>query len=328
MASLSDECALSERPTNPFWSENFALVLNDPVSRTSALYSIGTWFHDTSVWRENLVLTLPDGRILVALNFGRNTGGSVVSASLSRYEIVTPDRSVRLAFDGPVWAHTLAELVDKGMHTGKTSRLNLSLTFEATHPMWDMHAGHGSDATGIAGAMHMEQIGRLSGTIAVDGDEIAVRDAYSCRDHSRGGREVSRFRNHCWINGRFPGGRAFQLYFFRMHGIEGPALSLANILDGQDRHAATIEQIEVMDAPGDAGRTHRVVLQSDLGEMQIAVSKVLATIPMHMTAPFNPTAGTGRNSFALMFDEAVQLEWNGETGYGWSERGSARTRLT
>ena len=81
---LSDECALEQRPATPLWSENFALVYADPESRTSALYSIGTWYHDPSVWRENLAVTVPDGQVAVTRNFGRNTQGSVVSAALSR----------------------------------------------------------------------------------------------------------------------------------------------------------------------------------------------------------------------------------------------------
>ena len=59
---LNDECALENPPTTALWSENFALVFTDPRSRTAALFSIGTWYHDTSVWRENLAVRLPDGR--------------------------------------------------------------------------------------------------------------------------------------------------------------------------------------------------------------------------------------------------------------------------
>lgn len=33
------------------------------------------------------------------------------------------------------------------MSNGKTSRLTFALNFEATHPVWDMHAGYGTDAT-------------------------------------------------------------------------------------------------------------------------------------------------------------------------------------
>ena len=272
-------------------------------------------------------MALPDGRIAVARGFGRNTGGAVVSASLSRYEIRAPDRAVALAYDGPATCHTLEEMMQPGVGSGRTHRLRLTLDFAACAPTWDMHAAHHADPTGIAGAMHIEQLGRVSGSVRLDGDELAIRDAVSCRDHSRGKRDISLFRNHCWINGVFPGGKGFQLYYFRMHGTDGPALSLATVIAEGAHHPAGIEHIELVDGPDDFGRDHSVVLQSSLGEMRIAVRQVLATLPLHMSAPFDPAFGVGRGSRGVLFDEAVRMQCNGETGFGWCERGFSRHRI-
>ncbi len=321
---LSDETALEQRPDTALWSENFALVFADPQSHTAALFSIGTWYHDRSLWRENLAVRLPDGQIAVATHFGRNTRGRVVSGSLFKFEIVSPDKTVRISYDGPSWRHSFDQLMQTGVHCGKTSRLRFDLTFEASAPMWDMHAAHHGDPTGIAGAMHIEQLGQVSGTLHADGDETAIRNAFSCRDHSRGARDITNFRNHCWINGRFESGRGFQLYFFRMHGVEGPALSLATVVKDDRHHPATIEHIEVVDSPADFGRQHAVVLRSAIGEMRVSVREVLATLPIHMTSPFNPAFGTGQGSYGLLFDEAVRIDWNGETGVGWCERGFSK----
>jgi hypothetical protein len=326
---LSQECPLrsEQRPTTSFWSENFALVYADPETRTSSLFSIGTWFHDTTIWRENLAVTLPDGQVATARNFGRNTRADIVSASLCRYEILEADQAVKLSYDGPVWTHSLQELLQDGLPNGRTRRLSLELTFAASHPMWDMHAGHASDATGIAGSMHIEQLGRVNGRLQLNDREIVIRNAYSCRDHSRGGREVSKFRNHCWMNGVFSDGRGFQLYYFKMHGLVEPALSLATIMHGDERVPATIEHIELTDSPSDHGKLQTVVLSSKLGEMKIRVTDVLGTIPIHMTAPFNPAFGVGQGSHGLLFDEAVLLEWNGQRGIGWSERGFSKQKI-
>jgi len=214
--------------------------------------------------------------------------------------------------------------METGLHCGKTNRLRLDLTFEASAPMWDMHAEHKADPTGIAGAMHIEQLGRVGGMLQLDDREIGIRDAFSCRDHSRGARDVTNFRNHCWINGSFGSGRGFQLYFFKMHGLEGPALSLATVVQDGKHHPATIEHVEVVDDAEDFGRHHTVVLRSTLGEMRISVDEVLATLPIHMTSPFNPAFGIGQGSYGLLFDEAIRVGWNGETGFGWCERGFAR----
>jgi hypothetical protein len=325
--SLSQECPLTERPAVPLWSENFALLAGDPAQRLSVMYSIGTWFRDPSVWRENLAVVWPDGQVFTTRNFGRNTLGKVVSAALSRYEIIEQDRRVRLGYDGPVWGHSFAELMREGQHSGKTSRLVLDVRFNACAPTWDMHAGHEHDPTGIAGAMHIEQLGEIEGSVRLDDRELKLANVPACRDHSRGKREVTNYRNHCWINGRFPSGRAFQLYYFRMHGVDGAALSVATIVH-QNRHVpATIEHIEIADDVADAGRTHALRLRSALGEMNVAIAEVLTTIPVQMSAPFNPAFGSGRGSYAQMFDEAVRLECDGETGYGWCERGFSKQPL-
>jgi hypothetical protein len=326
---LSQEFPLKpeQRPATPFWSENFALVYADAETRTSSLFSVGTWFHDTTIWRENLAVTLPDGQVATTRNFGRNTRDNIVSASLCRYEIAKADQMVKLSYDGPVWVHSLQELLKEGLPNGRTQRLSLDLTFEASHPMWDMHGRHANDATGIAGAMHIEQLGQVNGRLQLNDREMVIRNAYSCRDHSRGGREVSGFRNHCWMNGVFAGGRGFQLYFFKMHGLVEPALSLATITHDNEQISATIRHVELTDSPTDHGKLQTIVLNSRLGEMKIRVTEVLSTIPIHMTAPFNPAFGVGKGSHGLLFDEAVLLEWNGEKGVGWSERGFSRQKI-
>jgi hypothetical protein len=274
-----------------------------------------------------LAVTFPNGQIATTRNYGRNTEGNVVSAALCRYEIVKADEVVRLTYDGPVWTHSLGELLEEGLLNSRTQRLNLDLTFEAKHPMWDMHGRHASDATGIAGAMHIEQLGQVNGKLKLNDWEIAVHDAYACRDHSRGGREVSGFRNHCWLNGIFSGGRGFQLYFFKMHGLVEPALAQATIMYRNEQIPATIQHIELTDSASDHGKLHTVILESELGEMKIQVTEVLSTIPIHMTAPFNPAFGLGKGSHGLLFDEAVVLEWNGEKGIGWCERGFSKRKI-
>lgn len=314
-----------EQPLDtPLWSENFALVFADEAARITALYSIGTWHHDPSVWRENLAVTLPDGQILVARNFGRNTCGAVVSASLSRYEVIESGQRARLCYDGPAWSHGFQQLLVPGAYGGTTRRLGLELEFVATTPLWDMHAGHEPDRTGVAGAMHIEQLGRCNGILRVDANEVTICDAVSCRDHSRGMRDVTNYRNHCWINGQFSGGRAFQLYVFRMHHIEGMALSLATVTQAGRQYPATVEHVEFVDAQQDYGRMHHIVLRSELGEMEIDVEEAWGTIPVTMTAPFNPSIGVVDDPHALIFDESLHMIWNGEAGFGWCERGFSR----
>ena len=296
----------------------------DVKNNVAMLYSIGTWYRETSVWREMFAVALPDGQFVVGRNFGRNTKGAVVSASLSNYEIVEAEARVRLSYDGPVWSHSFQELMQCEAYGGKTNRLTLSLDFEATMPMWDMHGGHDKDRTGVAGSMHIEQLGRCHGLVQFGDSELEIRDAASCRDHSRGTRDLTNYRNHCWINGTFNSGRGFHLYIFKMHGIEGAALSRATVIEDGVHHPATIEKVEFIDSLDDISRLHVVVLRSALGELTVEVKEVLASIPVRMSSPFNPAVGLVKDPHGIMFDQPIRVEANGESGVGWCERGFSR----
>ncbi|WP_275629466.1 hypothetical protein [Pseudomonas sp. 273] len=317
------EVPLEKGPGTSLWSENFALLMNDQEHRLGLLYSIGTWYHDPSIWREQLYLCLPGGRVLTARNFGQRPQDVTVGSAFSRYQIVEAGQRVHLAYSGPVWSQNFAALLQPGALGGSTERLQLDIEFVAAAPVWDMHAGHGSDSTSIAGAMHIEQIGHCSGRIEYAGGGFDIRAAYACRDHSRGQRDVSRYRNHCWINGRFDNGLSFQLYVFRLHGVEGHALSTAVVMQDGRQYPATIEHIEFVEGATDHGKLHRVILRSELGEMVCQVDDVLGSIPVSMTAPFNPGPGAVQERHALIFDEPIRLNWDGHVGYGWCERGAS-----
>ena len=327
MTTMTQEAPLETRPDTPLWSENYALVFNDPVNRISALFSLGTWRHDTTVWRENFCITLPDGQVLSTLNYGRNSKGNVASASMARYEIVEPDRKVRLTYNGPMVSHTLDELLQQGKPGALTYDVRLTLDFDARSPMWDMHAGHEKDSTGMAGAMHIEQLGVSSGVLRVNEAEHCIANAFTCRDHSRGARNFNKYRNHCWMSGAFAGGRSFQLYIFKMHGVEGIAMSQAVVSEGGRLYPATVEHVEVVDSLADVRKAQKIVLKSELGEMDIKVAPGYATIPVSIAAPFDPSIGRLREPHAMLFDEAVTMEWNGEKGLGWSERGFSKNPL-
>ena len=324
-----NEYPLKNKPDTPLWSENFAMVFNDSVNKVSALFGIGTWYLDTSVWRENFAVTLPDGQVLVGRQFGRNTrdgGDNVVSAAFLQYGIVDAEKKVRLVYDGPVWSYRIEELLNQGAIGGKAQRLKLTLDFDAITPLWDMHAGHKTDKTGLAGSMHTEQLGRCNGVLKINDTEIVIRDAFSNRDHSRGSRDIGNYRNHCWIQGTFASGRSFQIYVIRMHHIDGIAMSNAMVTQDGVQYPATVEKIEFVESADDRRKPHTMVLKSALGEMTLRATNLNATIPVVTTSPFNLTIGIVKEQHALMFDEPMTVEWNGETGYGWSERGFSKTK--
>ena len=321
-AEISHEYPLAKQLDSELWSENFALAMSDTTNEISMLYSIGTWYDDTSIWREKLSIQMPDGHILIGRNYGRNTGGSVVSGALSRYEIIEHEKQVRMQWNGPVWSHSFDELMTRGFNGGLARNLNLDVHFEATTPIWDMKKDGQKDKTGITGAMHTEQLGRCHGSLRYNGQNWAISKALSCRDHSRGKRDFAPYKTHCWINGEFENGRAFQLYAAEIYGLDGPALSSATVIEDGVHYPATITHVEFISGHDDYRKRQTIGLESAIGKMQIEVTRVRSCLPVSVVTPFEAQAGIIKDrDYGLIFDETVDLLWNGHTGLGWSERG-------
>ena len=321
-----DEYPLARPVRTPLWSENYALALADRQSGLTFLLSIGTWHGDTSIWREKLSIVLPSGKRLVARNYGRGTQGAVVSAALARYEIVTPQQRIHFTFNGPVWEYDFAHLMEKGMTGGLGRMLSTDIAFDAVSPLWDMHGDHARDETGIMGALHTEQIGRCSGSLVYDGEEILLTDAYACRDHSRGPRDMAPYKNHAWINGLLDNGVSFHLYAAHLIGREDLALSKAVV--GRDGvfEPAEIRTVSFIASPADHGLTHRVLLKSESGELDVAITRAFGSIVTGVLPPFEAQAGMipGERHITI-FDEGVILDSGGVSGIGFCERGAAPT---
>jgi hypothetical protein len=324
---FSREYPLESRPSTPHWCENFALMTSDVGNYLSVFFNIGTWYADTSIWREVFAVALSDGRTFVARNYGRNTGGSIVSASLARYEIVEPGSRFRLVFDGPVWLHTRDELVDRGFYGGASRLLKLNLTFEAVTPLWDMN-GERDDDTSLSGAMHTEQLGLCHGTLRFDGRELTIANATSVRDHSRGVRSGVQYKNHCWIQCMFPGNRSFHLYAIKLHNASGVAMAQATVIQDNCHYSATIKEIIFLDRIEDAREKQTIVLESALGEMKIDVLEPFTSFPVSFVDPWDLQHGfIDGVPHTSLFDGSAIMEWAGKRGVGWYERGFSERPL-
>jgi hypothetical protein len=318
-----DEYPIEEIPATPWWSENFAAMFADTGLRVAVFYSIGRWHGDPTLWREVIMVSLPDQRVLFSKGYGRNGTRTGPGGSLSRYEILEPGNAVRLGFDGPMSESGFEDLVRHGARSGTAERCRIDLRFDAATPVWNMK-GDSAEAASMAGSVHIDQIGRANGTILYRGDTYPFRDGYAVRDHSRGIRQVSQYGAHGWLQGIFPGGRAFYVYAMKSQGSATIGMSNAAIVEGGRLYPAKLLATEFISSAEEAGRPHRILLTCDLGEMAIEVTEVLNKMPSSMVSPYDTAPGsvTHRNA-ALIFDESVRMRWDGRDGVGWSERGFA-----
>jgi hypothetical protein len=323
-----DEYPIAEVPDTRWWSENFASMYSCPEERVAVFYSIGRWHGDRSVWREVVMVSLPDQRVLHHRGFARAGTPTGPASALSRYEIVEPGETLRLSFDGPMMETGLQALIDHGALGEPTKRCTVDLQFDAKAPMWNMR-GDSVEAGSMAGSMHIDHIGRCRGTIEYDGHQYRIADGYSARDHSRGDREISQYGGHNWINGQFPSGRSFYLYAMRRQGSTEIGMSNAAVVHDGAIHPAEIVHTEFAASYADIDKLHRVVLRSELGEMEVEIVTVYNTFVSSMVCPYDTLAGAlHHRPSATLLDHSVLLRSDGEEGYGWAERGFTTGPLT
>jgi hypothetical protein len=327
IAAAIDEYPIKQIPETPLWSENYALVAVDGAKRASIFYSIGRWHADPTIWRENIIMALPGGRIIFARNYGRNASPSGPGASFSKFEVIRPEHEMRLTYAGPVWESTLEQMLERGIPEAPAGLCTLDLEFSGSTPVWNMR-GDSAEASTMAGGLHIEQIGKAHAMLRYHDESWVFENCYSIRDHSRGVRDPSPFKKHSWLNGEFPGGRSFFVYAMQFQGGEGVGMANAMIVEDGKFHPAKVAHVEFISSAGDRRKPHTLVLESDLGRMDVKFAEVLTSMPVSFVKPFDPLPGSVKNRpSVIMFDEAVRLEWNGESGLGWSERGVAPTPL-
>jgi len=326
--STIDEFPIQRIPDTPLWSENYALMLANPSTSASIYYSCGRWLGDPTIWREVIGVVLPSGNVLVAKNYGRNSSVNGPGASLSTLNILEPEQQLQLRFSGPVVETTDDSPLVNGYRDGPKMLCTIDLLFDAVTPVWNMK-GDSREAATIAGSMHIEQIGSVTGIVAYDGQSHQFENGYGVRDHSRGVRDVSNYRWHCWLNGRFPGDRFFCLYAMQLQGSETIGMSNACIFEDGKIHAAQLLHGDLLVDPEDYHRLHTFVIGSDLGQMEVRVSQVLTNFFTSMIYPYDILPGWIRyRSSAVMMDQLVTFEWEKRKGIGWSEVGFARCPLS
>lgn len=155
-------------------------------------------------WQENcFVMGYDEGRDLcVYLHVERLLGGIEVKAAVGRGgDITWAD-----AHDD-VWPEIVVPYEHLRLAWG-SGRVAMDLELRSELPAIDHAAA--LDAMGLPGAErdHYEAVGRLMGTVAVDGSAVAF-DGVFWRDHTWGSREYAKFGASWWWPTALDGGRAY-----------------------------------------------------------------------------------------------------------------------
>ena len=308
---LPDETEFPARewPDVPLWTENYCYVCYDQQTE------IGVWTHlgrapfDPTMWRELSMIFLPTGERLVNKGYGRGETDRGPGGATLSYECVEPWNEWRSRRDGAAIRTTVKDL-DSGMLFDRAhERLAFDLTWHGQGPVWDW--GEVEDAHGW-GKLHYEQLATVGGTVTIAGEVIPFAGT-GLRDHTRGPRDFTVIESHLWSWASFPSGNGFMVL---QVNVAGQSLTRAVTLEDGALTPRTLQNSPVLKSR--AGSTDPYVL--DFGEHRISADL------LHML----PNGFEGPNDICLGYDPDVtktanfegfsRFEWNGEVGYGLTER--------
>lgn len=152
----------------------------------------------------------------------RNATGRAVISGKQLYPAGAAPTAVRCIEPGKKWAFSYDGEAQE-LHGGQPVRVKLDAEFDATGRIFEF--GHDVDAGVMADAIarekwtrayfeelqandqvHYEQPGRATGTLLLDGEEIAL-DLPAMRDHSFGKRDWGYMNRHFWLMALMEDGR-------------------------------------------------------------------------------------------------------------------------
>jgi hypothetical protein len=309
----------AERPDIPFWSENYYLAGFDAERTVAFAFHLGNWSLDGALRREKVEVLLPDGTFAVSVQVGKRDAENGVAGPALVFTCREPGVSWNYRYRGPVRRTTREEAYSGEALTAKPLELlDVDLTFEAIAPIWDFGQMKSSWAAG-----HIEQSGRIRGSITY-GDGVVVKvDGYAQRDHSRGPRDYTDVDEVIWSQGYFPGGRSYAIVQNRMVGQENYNKNAVVIQDGV-LHAATFSTVRPIADFGEKFEPAQFRIESDLGAMEVV---------MRVPRPGLPASYSARNEVLFGMDVIpgftempyfvgpIEVEWNGVSGHGWADIG-------
>ena len=321
-----DEYLLSNVPEVPLWNETFACLIGDPVSGLSSNFYIGSWWGRPDTLRQMIHIQLPGDRALFAKNYElRPRGGYPSAAGLSMEPI--GQGQIRYSYDGPMDLRKTSEVSQNGVGSGPTVRAKFDFIFSSKLPIWDLHATdpHSDDKDVMFPGGHMEQLGKMSGSLEFDGESVTVDGGPTIRDHSRGVRDFSKHHSHIWVNAQFPSGWGFYTFIAKVPGESAEAVNAAALIRDGNVIPATLETDGMLMPGSDIWAPFDLILRpTGLEPVRIRASRLWNCFQIGMFEPADVFWGvpSGAHDHRAMWalEQSCEFESNQEAGIGHVER--------
>jgi len=308
-------------PDLPHWSENYCLASFDPSSGVGFWLHLGRWRKDLALWRESIVLYMPDGSVVAHRSYGNAlTRANGPGGANYAIRIAEPRRKLTYQFDGA--AHRVQPAVMRAglLADGPSEHLKFDLAFESGADIWDLHkVGRKQDFLGTG---HIEQIGRVHGTIQVGGQTIQYKGMGN-RDHSMGPRDTPTLKNHQWLQGYFDNGVSFLVYDAMLRGQDTPVFCEAVVYEGDKMYEGRLDYQWRIDNADDAFKNFGFSIGYEKGTIRIDTTRIVGTAYLSFTAPNDIYLGVfpSGNPPLTLLEQSTHLLLNGTVkGFGNLER--------
>jgi len=246
------------------WSESYYFNAYDPGTDSGLFSRIGIRPNEGTM-DVGMSLWLPGGELgeYRSVKEQREMVDTVLQVGDVRYEMLEPLQSWRLTMEGEVRARPCV----RGETATHPVPVSLDVRFDAVtpavgtdgQPSGGPKSAEAAAAAGTVGKGHLEQAGRWSGILTVDGVGHEWRGAHGNRDRSWGPRRWGGPRMWRWFSINFSDGDVGEdLHFGGIRlGTDAGDLHRGWVWDG-DR-ATSVREWDVRTELADDGVTHRVV---------------------------------------------------------------------
>jgi hypothetical protein len=309
---------MPEPPAEGGWRENYCFDGYDPVTDIGFWIHMGRWPHDPGLWREQVLVYALDGTFVLHRGWGVRDSVGGPKGALLELTCLQPGAEWHIGYRGPA-RRTRPEELSGPLPEIEQGLLELDLTFSTRDELWLM--GHEVEGQEWANA-HGEHTGRVAGTLRVGGAEPIPVDSFAWRDHSRGPRNLTGHRRHCWIHGELPGGRTFALTTIESQNEtgEGENFAQAVVWSAGKAYAAECPSppyIDRFDVPPD-GYTMR--LKSEVGTFEIT-AETPRSLPHSTMVNGDAVDGVARaGAHIVTWEQGTVFRVDGGSYAGHSER--------
>jgi hypothetical protein len=306
----------------PNFNESAYYNFYDPACRLGGFVRLGLRPNEGQA-EMTVCLYLPDGTAAFMYQRPKIADNARFAGAGLVFEVRTPFREHAIRYDGPccVMARPL-DLIDprKAFTENPHRPVAIDLRYEGLSPGYggepreerdgEWHSVKIEKAGQEFARGHLEQHGRATGTVTIDGRTFTV-DGFGLRDHSWGPRYWQAPKYYRWLTMNF-----------------GPDAGLAAALtvqrDGREAQGGylyrrgepnrLLGRVEVESVYGGPEKLHErltaILHPADGGPPMRVYGRVLSMVPLR----------NRRNGVTTRIAEGLtEWSWEGRTGYGWSE---------